>query len=314
MTILVTGATGLVGNNVVRHVLSAEPDIVVRCLVRPGYDVRALAGLNVEIAEGDVTDPDSVAVAMKTISAVVHAAAAVRIGWSDAATIFSINVDGTGNIARAAREAGARMLHVSSMDTRRGSQFADIPYVASKKAAEDVVRAEVDYGLDAVIARPAFLLGPHDWKPSSGRVLLTAARRWVPFAPRGCVSICDARDVAAAMFVALRTAPAGREFDLVGYETSWLEALGRFARTGGAWPPICRFDPITHRVVGYAGDLAGRVTGREPSVNSATMRLAGHCMSSESGLAERELGYSNRAIEQTLNDTRQWFSNHGFPR
>lgn len=314
MTVLVTGATGLVGNNVVRHLVAAEPGTTIRCLVRQGYDARPLEGLPVEIATGDVTDTQAVEAAFDGVSAVVHAAAMVSIGWSGAERMQSVNVGGTSVVAKAAREARARMVHVSTIDVLRGENCMDIPYVSTKRQAEDMVRKEIVAGLDAIIVRPAFVLGPYDWKPSSGQVLLATANNWIPFSPRGCLSLCDARDVATAVASALQSGKSGDSFELAGHEMSWFEAFRLFARLGNRWPPISRFDPLTHRLIGRAGDLIGRFSSGEPSVNSAAMRLAGDCMTVDDRKAGSELGYANRPLDETLADTWRWFRNNGYPR
>lgn len=314
MTILVTGATGLVGNNVVRHLAAVESGMRIRCLVRQGYDSRTLEGLPVEIATGDITDPAAMEAAFDGVSAVVHAAAMVSIGWSEAERMKSVNVGGTSVVAKAAREARARMVHVSTVDVLRQANYADIPYVSTKRQAEDAVRAEIDAGLDAIIIRPAFVLGPNDWKPSSGQVLLAAANNWIPFSPRGCLSLCDARDVAAAVASALQSGKSGDGFGLAGHEMSWFEAFRLFARLGNRWPPISRFDPLTHRVIGRSGDLIGRFMTRESTVNSAAMRLAGDCMTVDDRKARSELGYANRPLDETLVNTWRWFRNNGYPQ
>ena len=111
----------------------------------------------------------------------------------------AVNVQGTQNVAAAALEAGARMLHVSSVDAlgvghrdapadEDSSREGKIPctYVVTKREAEAVVRSYIDRGLDAVIVNPGFMLGPWDWKPSSGRMLLEVATRFTPLgADRG---------------------------------------------------------------------------------------------------------------------------------
>ena len=112
--VLVTGGTGLVGNNVVR--LLSERSTPTRILVRATSDPRPLAGLDVEVAYGDVRDATAVATALEGVEFVIHAAAEVRIGWTGLAAAQAINVDGTQVVAQAARAAGVRMVHVSSVD------------------------------------------------------------------------------------------------------------------------------------------------------------------------------------------------------
>src|SRR5665213_2064718 len=105
MLTLVTGATGLVGNNVVRLLLGRGQR--VRVLHRAGSDQRPLSGLDVETALGDVRDR----------SAMLHAAAYVHIGWTGIELQREINVGGTQHVIDAARVAKARLVHISTVDT-----------------------------------------------------------------------------------------------------------------------------------------------------------------------------------------------------
>ena len=110
---LVTGATGLVGNNVVRMLLGRGE--AVRVLAREGCDPRPLAGLPVEVALGDVRNCESVRGACRGVTRVVHAAGHVHIGWTGLALQRAINVEGTRHVAAAAHEAGARMVDRKSV-------------------------------------------------------------------------------------------------------------------------------------------------------------------------------------------------------
>ena len=114
MLYLVTGATGLVGNNVVRLLLDRGER--VRVLTRATSDPRPLADLNVERALGDVRDVEAVERAVQGADRVIHAAAFVHIGWTHLEMSRAINVAGTANVAASSRRAGARLVHVSSVD------------------------------------------------------------------------------------------------------------------------------------------------------------------------------------------------------
>ena len=217
---LVTGASGLLGNNLVRALLAIGAQ--VRVLTRASSDPRPLAGLAVERFEGDIRNSAEVHQACDGVDVVLHAAGHVHIGWSGQDLHHSINVLGTQNIATAARQAKARLVHVSSVNALGLGQLNNpateetalpgvipCPYVVSKKKAEDVVLAEIRQGLSAVIVNASFMLGAWDWKPSSGRMLLQLATKFVPFAPWGAYSVGDVRDVSQAILVAAN-APALR--------------------------------------------------------------------------------------------------------
>jgi dihydroflavonol-4-reductase len=320
---LVTGATGLVGNNVVRRLLADGGR--VRVLTRPGVDERVFAGLDVERAAGDIRDPAAVASAIDGASCVVHAAGYVQIGRRALETHRAINVEGTRNVAAAARAAGVRLVHVSSCDAlgvRSLVEPADeetlpdgrvnVPYAISKREAETVVLDLVREGLSAVIVNPGFMLGPWDWKPSSGRMLLEVARGRALFAPRGHFSVCDVRDVADGIVAAIEQGQDGSRYILAGTTMSYLEAWRLFADVAGVRRPLMAAGPLMLLAAGYTGDLVGRFTGREPDVNSGAIALARLPKHYSSARAEKQLAYRIRPPRESAEAAWAWFREHGY--
>ena len=323
MTTLVTGATGLVGNNVVRMLRDAGE--TVRVLVRETSDPRPLAGLDLEVVRGDVCDTSSVRQAMAGVAQVVHSAAHVHIGWSELELQRSVNVEGTRNVAAAARDAGAKMVHVSSVDAL-GLGSKDLPadedtpregkllcsYVVSKRESEQAFLDEVGHGLEGVIVNPGFMLGPWDWKPSSGRMLLEVKKRFTPFAPKGGCSVCDVRDVAAGILAALQRGAAGRSYILAGENVSYLDLWKRISAITGGSTPICRAGPLMRILAGRGGDLLGKLTGREPDVNSASVRMSDIYNYYSIARAQQELGYVVRPLEESIAEAWKWFQAQGY--
>jgi dihydroflavonol-4-reductase len=323
MITLVTGATGLVGNNVVRMLLDRGQ--AVRVLGRQGGDGRPLAGLDVERCAGDICDAESVRRACRGASRVIHAAARVHIGWSGLAEQQAVNVEGTRNVALAAREAAARLVHVSTVDTlgcgsrqdpadeeTPGGQSIACPYVVTKRRAEQVVLELVDQGLDAVVVNPAFVLGPWDWKPSSGRMLLAVARGRGLAAPPGGNDFCDVRAVASGILKAAERGVAGRRYILGGEALSYFEAFSLFAEITGRRPPIRVMRVPVLRTLGALGSFWGRLTGREPDLNraAAAMALVEHHYSAARAAAE--LGYEVRSAREAATAAWEWFLDHGY--
>lgn len=323
MVTLVTGATGLVGNNVVRRLLGQG--VAVRVLARENIDPRPLAGLEVEIARGDVRDAAAVRQAVRGADCVIHAAGHVHIGWKGMDTARAINVEGTRNIAQAARSADARLVHVSSIDalgistTKRTVDEETpptggvlCPYVVTKREAERVVLQEVAQGLRASIVNPGFMIGPNDWKPSSGRMLLQVARGWGLFAPLGSNSYCDVRDVVSGILAAASQGKLGRRYILAGETLSYFQAWRIFAGITGGTPPVIPAGPIARSIAGYYGDLRGMLTGREPDVNSAATKMSAQYRHVTSARAEAELGYRSRPLAEASADAWAWFREHKF--
>ncbi len=320
---LVTGATGLVGNNVARRLLADGSR--VRVLVRSPQPLREFDGLDVEILSGDITDADSARRACAGVAAVVHSAGYVQLGRTQLDIHRAINVEGTRNVAAAALEAGAKMVHVSSCDAlgvRSRTEPADedtepngqlrVPYAISKREAELVVLEAVAAGLDATIVNPGFMLGPWDWKPSSGRMLLEVARGrgWV--APRGYFSVCDVRDVADGIAVALERGQSGRRYILAGTTMRYIDAWRLFAEVTSARRPLLAAGPLVAKLAGWTGDAIGKLTGKEPDVNSGAFALAALPKHYTIARAEKELGYRHRPFRESVEDAWRWFQEYGY--
>ena len=149
--ILVTGAGGFIGHHVVRELLTAGER--VRALVRTPRSANALAGLDCELATGDVTDAPSVATALEGCEAVVHLVAIIHGRRADFERVIA---GGTNVVVEAAREAGAgRIVHMSALGV--GEQTKDtVPYYRAKWDAE---RAVIQSGLAHAVLRPSFVFG-----------------------------------------------------------------------------------------------------------------------------------------------------------
>lgn len=321
MKTLVTGCTGLVGNNVVRALLDRDQE--VRVLARENSDARPLEGLNLEIFRGDVRDVDSVRRACEGVEQVVHSAAIVKIGWTGLESLREVNVAGTRTVAQAARQNNARLVHVSSADavglgslespaTEETETMGGVltPYVVTKREAEQVVQEEVAQGLWATIVNPAFMLGPWDWRPSSGEMLLEVARGKGLFAPRGYFSVVDVRDVAAGILACFERGEPGRRYLLSGENISYLDAWKVFAEITGARRPLTAIGPAISWIAGRSGDLVGKLTGSEPNVNSGAIAMAALPKIYSSARAESELDFSARPMRETVADAWAWFQEY----
>lgn len=331
MTILVTGATGLLGNNVLRVLLEKQES--VRVLLRPGSDTRPFEGLDVDRIEGDITNAASVHRAVEAVSGVIHCAGLVHFGWTYQELHDHVNLGGAVHVGDACLAANIPLVHVSTVnalgvgawdkpatETTAHPGITQCPYVISKKSADHRIVELAEQGLSATIVYPGFMLGPWDWKPSSGRMLLEVAQRFTPFAPIGGFSVCDVRNVATSIVTAYerlraeqRSEPAQpAHYILAGENISYLEGWRMFAKVSGGHGPIYWSGPLMRIVAGRFGDWWGRRTGKEPDINSAAIQMSGlpHYFSSD--LAQRELGYSPGSAERAAAAAWEWFREYGY--
>jgi dihydroflavonol-4-reductase len=323
---LVTGATGFVGSAVARALLARGHR--VRVLARPNSDRRNLAGLAVEIAEGAMEDPRSLARAVAGCRYVYHVAADYRIWVPDPAPMFRANVEGTRDLLTAALEAGAeRVVYTSSVATlglvaggsageETPSSIDDMigPYKRSKFAAEEVVRELVrERGLPVVIVNPSTPVGPGDIKPTpTGRLIVEAARGQMPAFVDTGLNIVHVDDVAEGHLAAAEKGRIGERYILGGENMALAEILAEVAQAVGRRPPWLR---VPHGVlfpVAIGAELAARVTGRDPFVTLDGVRMSRKKMYFTSEKASHELGYASRAARQAIADAVSWFEANGY--
>jgi dihydroflavonol-4-reductase len=320
--LIVTGATGLLGNTLVREALGRG--LETAALARRTSAREPLADMPIRLIEADLaSDPLETLVSGATI--VIHAAARVGIGRRDLAGYRRDNALATRRLAAACTAAGARFVHISTVDTlvwgtrespgdetQSAPHGLDTAYAVSKREAEDAVAAEALRGLDAVILHPGFLLGPWDWKPSSGRMLLAAARAPAAFAPPGGNDFCHAGDVASAVLEAALKAAPGSRYVLSGEALTYAEAFRLMRRVAGRPARIATAPSWLIGAAGLAGDAWGRVSGQEPALNSASAAVACVAHHFSSAKAMRDLGYRPRPAEAAIRDAWTWFVERGY--
>jgi dihydroflavonol-4-reductase len=326
---LVTGATGFVGAAVARALLAAGRR--VRALARRGSDRRNLAGLDLEIAEGSLEDPASLATAVSGCGALFHVAADYRLWVRDPQAMFRANVDGTRELMQAALVAGVeRIVYTSSVavlgiipggtpaDETTPSEYADMigPYKQSKFLAEAEVRHLIaSQGLPAVIVNPSTPIGPRDIKPTpTGRMILEAASGRMPVFVDTGLNLVHVDDVAAAHLLAEQKGKVGERYILGGEDMSLAEILRRIALMTGRRPPTLRLPNRAVWPMAAAAEGWGRLTGREPIVTFDALRMARKKMFFSAAKAELELGFRARPVDQALGDAIGWFRAQGMLR
>ena len=323
---LVTGGTGFVGSALVRALLGAGHE--VRVLARPTSDRRNLGDLSLEIAEGSLEDPQSLARAVAKCRYLFHAAADYRLWVPDPAPMFRANVEGTRNLMIAALAAGVeRVVYTSSVATlgllAGGSADEDAPsraedmigpYKRSKFEAEEVVRGLVlERELPAVVVNPSTPVGPRDSRPTpTGRLILEAARGRMPgFVDTG-LNIVHVDDVAAGHLAAAERGKVGERYILGGENLSLAEILAEVARVVGRRPPRLRVPYLVAFPVAITTEVVARFTGREPFATRDSVRMAKKKMYFTSAKASRELGYLPRPARHAIVDAVGWFKENGY--
>ena len=325
-TCLVTGATGFVGSAVARALLARGAS--VRVLARASSDRANLAGLDVTVATGDLTDPDSLARAAAGCRHVFHVAADYRIWVPEPGTMLRANVDGSVAMLRAAHAAGAeRIVYCSSVAalglTPDGTPADETTpvieanligiYKQSKYRAEQaVLRLVAEEGVPAVIVNPAAPVGPRDIKPTpTGKMIREAAAGRMPAYLDTGLNVVHVDDVAAGHLLALEHGRIGERYILGGENLALGDLVRLVCDVAGARAPFGKLPAGLLWPVAMGMELAARVFGVEPLVTRDHLRMARKKMFYSSAKAMRELGYTPRPAREAVTDAVTWFRANG---
>lgn len=327
MTVLVTGAAGHLGGNLVRTLLARGER--VRVLVR--NRAQALAGLDVERVSGDVRDPEAARRATAGVEVVYHLAAQISISGDPRGLVRAVNVDGVRSIAEAALAAGVRrMVHCSSVHAfdlyrpeaagaevdeswpRVPDEPTHFAYDRSKAAGERALREVMGRGLDAVIVHPSGVIGPHDFEPSRmGRLFLQLYKRSLPSLVDGSFDFVDVRDVVAGMIAAAERGTNGENYNLTGH-TMHVREIAAAARevTGVAPPRMVTPIWVARLGVPFFG-VAGKVLRMEPLYTHESLAVLSTGARFNRGKAAQALGYAARPFAESVRDIYAWFDAAG---
>ena len=329
MRVVVTGATGHVGSNLVRALIRRGDQ--VRVVVRER--VRSLEGLDVERVLGDVRDEASLRAAFADAEIVYHLAAVISISGDRNGTVRAVNVDGTRRVAEAALAAGVRRLvHCSSVHAFNlylpGSRepidetWARVPdsaphfaYDRSKAAGERALREVIEKGLDAVILHPSGVVGPYDFGPSRmGQVLLQLYHRKLPSLLGGGFDFVDVRDVTAGLIAAVEKGKAGENYLVTGHFVTVAELARIASNITGVAPPRLNAPIWLARLGVPVVEAWGRMRRKEPLYTRESLAVLESHGRFNHSKAERDLGYVARPTEETVRDTYAWFDAAGMLR
>jgi dihydroflavonol-4-reductase len=318
---LLTGATGFVGSAVARTLLARGHRL--RLLVRPGGNRANLAGIAAELAEGDLTNPATLAPAAAGCRYLFHVAADYRLWVPDPAAMLRANVDGTRALLRAAHAAGAEKIVYCSSVAALGLTLDGTPadettpvdpnkiagiYKKSKYQAEQAVLDLVrDENIPAVVVNPSTPVGPRDIKPTpTGKMIRDAAAGKMPAYVATGLNIVHVDDVAEGHALALERGRIGEKYILGGEDFSLREVFAMACAASGRAPPRIEL-PIAPLVpVALACETLARF-GIEPVVTRETLAMARKKMFFSSAKARRELGYAPRPAIEAINDAVAWF-------
>ncbi|NOY24262.1 MAG: NAD-dependent epimerase/dehydratase family protein [Oligoflexia bacterium] len=333
MKVLVTGATGFIGANVVRHLLARGDQ--VRCLVRKPNAL--LDGLDVELSTAPLVprEPSELAELLAAVDGcegIFHIAGVYENGPAARRKMRDVHVYGTRALCDVAVRAGVRRLVLCSSSVTVGFGSRDAPgdedtpldptpvygstgplrwYYDTKFQAEELATGWG--GVEVVVVNPDFVVGAFDIKPTSGQLILTMARHWLPVYPLGGKCFIDADDCAVAHLAAMDRGLPGRRYLLGNENLSYREMMGLVAQVVGRRPPILPLSTAALRVGAAGLDLLAALKPHGAERPDRRVLLSMQEARYRSGArARRELGMPATPLRDSIDKAYRWFCDQGY--
>jgi nucleoside-diphosphate-sugar epimerase len=316
MRFFVTGGTGFIGGHVVRQLLAGGHDVVA--LVRHVARAGDLESAGAVLAEGDITDRESMREPMRGADGVFHIAAWYKVGAKDAKVAERINVEGTRNVLELMRELEIpKGVYTSTVavfsDT--GGNLVDESYRFHGKHLSEYDRTKylahyevalpmIEKGLPLVIVMPGLIYGPSDHS-SVRRSLVKYLQGKLPVVPKGA-AYCWAHveDTARGHVQAMEKGTPGQSYIIAGERHSFEEALKIAESITGIPAPKRRVSPGTLRFMSKIMGIIGTVITPPEEYHPETLRvIAGATYLGDNSKAKRVLGFDPRPLEEGFRET-----------
>lgn len=317
--IVITGASGMVGGNLVRALLKQKRPI--RAIIHQDY--RALVGLDLDIVSADLTNSASLKKAFQGADTVIHLASSISIRMSNWSKLKLVNVTGTQNVIDACLNCNVqKLIYFGSihayqqnpldqpLDEDR-SLVAGIkipPYERSKAEAEMLIRKAAENGLHTVTIIPTAIIGPNDFRPSYiGQALQMLAKGRIPALVRGGYDWVDVRDVVQGTIQAEQVGRSGSRYILSGHWRSLVDVAQNVSVHAGKPAPKVvvpiwlaeLFQPVMEKLA--------QLNKSQPLYTKSMLAAMRSNQNISHDRAKNDLGYTPRSFEETIHDTMRWF-------
>jgi len=322
MKVLVTGANGLLGHNVVFELLKQQYS--VRILVRSTKNIHFDLE-KIEVFEGNFTDYKTLKQAASGCGAIIHIAAVTATNLLHYEDYRKINVDGSALLIKVANELNInRLVYVSTANTigfgteRKLADesfniefpFSESFYAQSKVASEQLfIEASDKPNKHIVIINPTFMIGAFDTKPSSGKLILMGYKKRLMFAPKGGKNFVAVEAVAVSICNALVGGQNGERYLASGINLSFKEFYSLQMQVENYSQHIFELPSFILILTGKVGDLI-RFLGIKTELCSMNLKQLMIREYYSNTKAKSELTLPETNIKIAIKEAIDWFKDH----
>lgn len=326
MKILVTGATGYIGNQLA--LILARHDNEVHVLVRNTRSMNVPEHENIRVFAGDISDKPSIAAAMRGCKQVYHTAGKVGLWAKDPSVFYRVNVEGTRSVLDTALQTCVEKFVFTSTCGVIGPSLNEpmtekdpriigfgTDYELSKKMGEDIVIQYAKEGMNAVIVSPVKVYGPGITANSitPNNIINRFLKKKITFIPspgthKACFAFID--DIVNGHLLAMEKGKRGEKYILGGINISYQAFFENICNLSFCNGRIIRLSKNTIKGLAVLQQLNYKITGKHPrfTISAVDQLFSDYTFCCEK--AVRELGYSITPLEEALNKTIHFLKNN----
>ncbi|MCQ9633875.1 NAD-dependent epimerase/dehydratase family protein [Chryseobacterium sp. WG23] len=314
--ICVTGATGLLGTNVIIKLL--QNGYSVTALVRKKSSWLGEENENLKLVEADLSS--DISSHLSNTDCIIHIAAETRQNLLSYEEYKNVNYDTVVNLFTHAEVMGIKkFLFVSTANTLGfgntgfwGSEkapqlypFTYSFYAQSKLAAEEYL-LQNRKNTEVIIVNPTFMIGAYDSKPSSGKIIFWTWKKKLVFYPKGGKNFVHVEDAANGILNAIENGRTGEKYLLANENLSYSEFFKKVNRITDQNPIMIAIPNRILSLLGLIGDGL-RKLNIKTSISTSNMKALQICNYYSNQKSVKELGIKYQSIDKAIEDAVQYF-------
>ncbi|AFD05428.1 NAD-dependent epimerase/dehydratase family protein [Solitalea canadensis] len=324
--VLITGGNGFLGSNVARELFNRGYKI--KLMMRPMAATDILNDINCDMFYGDIGNLHDVLMAVSDCSYVIHTASITQQWGVTFEEYERINITGTKNVVEACLLHNVkRLIHVSTANTlgpgsidkpgnelnsfsllHLNSGYINTKYIAQQYVSEQVERRK----LSAIIINPTFMIGPHDSKPSSGKIIFHGLNKRLIFYPSGGKNFVHIQDVCASIANALIVGSIGDCYLIAGENLSYRSFFKLLNEVADQKTFMIKIPSFFLKTAGLIGSILHTLTGKSYKLTYSAAYML--CLSNyySGQKSERELGIHYSSTKSAVKSAIDWFKTNKY--
>lgn len=327
---IVTGSSGLLGNNLVRKLLELQKK--VRVLLLPNEKISGIDQSQVEVVYGDVRDIESLKPLFKRQEKekliCIHCAGIITISNKNDNRVYDVNVNGTQNIVNLCKEHKVeKLIYVSSVhaitekpnkelireiDVFEPDKLKGV-YSKTKAMATNIVLDSAKEGLNACVVHPSGIIGPNDYYTGNfTELIISFLKNKLPVIVSGGYDFVDVRDVCDGIISAVDKGRKGECYILSNKFYSVKELTDTLAKITNK-KPIKSVIPRWFIVpLAPLAELYYKLVKKKPLFTAYSLYVLESNANFSHEKATKELNYHPRCLDDTLKTTVDWLKEHNY--